>query len=59
VDFFRISIDGKPYWMPAVARTQLVSTQKPRKLVYIAEYSNYHKFSASTKVLLDDVVIAK
>jgi hypothetical protein len=37
--------------MPITARAEAVSTKKPRSMLYVAEYSNYHKFGASSRVL--------
>ncbi len=54
-EFGRIAIDGKTYWMPKRVTQELVISPKQRK-VYVAEYSNYHKFTVTTNILQYDVV---
>lgn len=55
VDFAPVTIDDKSFWLPVSERVAVTNPQDPgARLLYTAEFSNYHKFVASARVLPED-----
>lgn len=55
VDFAPVTIDDKPFWLPISERVEVTNHRDPAvRLLYTAEFSNFHKFVASARVLPED-----
>jgi hypothetical protein len=54
VDYAKVLINGKTFWMPKTVRAEEVMTgpreKQPVKGQYAAEYSNYRKFEVSVEI---------
>ncbi|PYP93310.1 MAG: hypothetical protein DMG65_01355 [Candidatus Angelobacter sp. Gp1-AA117] len=52
VDFAKIEINGKTFWMPRTVRVEQSQpgAKKPVSIQYIAEYSDYQKFNVSSHI---------
>jgi hypothetical protein len=53
VEFRPVTIGERSFWMPATSRAEAVMKDSPRRLLYLAEYSNYHKFNVTAKIVTD------
>jgi hypothetical protein len=53
IDFAKVLINGQPFWMPLTDKAEAASTYRKLRLTYVAEYSNYHKFGATSKIVPD------
>lgn len=54
IDYAEVLINGAPYWLPAAKRAEFVKLKGQRSFLYVVEYSNFHKFDVSAKVLRTD-----
>ena len=54
VDYAKIVIDDKYFWMPSQVTARVDSTSRDRSMRYVATYKNYHKFGASSKITVDN-----
>ena len=54
IDYAEVFINGVPYWLPAAKRAEFVKLKGQRSYLYVVEYSNFHKFDVSAKVLPAD-----
>lgn len=51
VEYSPVSFGGTPFWVPKTVSSDLRFPNKPEVLQYRAEYSNYHKFGVTSKIL--------
>ncbi len=54
IDYAEVLINGTPYWLPTAKRAEFVKLKGQRSNQYVVEYSNFHKFDVSAKVLPTD-----
>jgi hypothetical protein len=54
IDYAEVFINGAPYWLPAAKRAEFVKLKGQHSSLYVVEYSNFHKFDVSAKVLRKD-----
>jgi hypothetical protein len=54
IDYAEVFINEAPYWLPAAKRAEFVKLKGQRSFQYVVEYSNFHKFDVSAKVLPAD-----
>jgi hypothetical protein len=52
VDYAKVLINGKTYWMPRTVRAEQTQTTSKNPVTgqYVAEYSHYQKFNVSVKI---------
>jgi hypothetical protein len=53
VTYGEVRIDGKPFWMPTTVSAGQAATKRSTRAVYLAVYTNYHKFAVSSGIVYD------
>ncbi len=50
IDYDQVSINGNPFWLPAAKQVEFAKLKGQRRILYVAGYSNFHKFDVTTAV---------
>lgn len=51
VDFAPVNLSGKSFWLPITISASTTETPKTNAFRFMAHYSNYHRFAASSTIL--------
>jgi len=54
IEYAPVIINNVTYWLPAEKRVEFVKTKEQRSVAYQIEYSDFHKFDVSIKIVPAD-----